>query len=64
MEKKVVIEYFKGTQKVADMVGISHAAVSKWPNILTDKIFHRIIGAAAVNGISVPDEWLENQSTD
>ncbi|WEJ62173.1 Cro/CI family transcriptional regulator [Thiomicrorhabdus lithotrophica] len=58
MNKKVIIDYFGSVQNVADLLGTSHAAVSKWPDELSDRIFHRVVGAATDKGIPFPQEWV------
>lgn len=57
MHKREVIEHFGNVQKVADLLGVTHAAVSKWPEKLSDKVFDRVIGAAVRKGVDIPDAW-------
>ncbi len=61
MKKEIVISHFGSVQKVADILEVSHAAVSKWPDELTNAIFHRVMGAALDKGIRVPIEWISSR---
>lgn len=53
MNKKQAIAYFGGVCATARAIGISDAAVSKWPDVLSPKISDRIIAALVRKGMDV-----------
>lgn len=58
MKKSDVIHHFGGNQsEVARVVGVTSAAVHRWPEVLTSAIKHRLIGAMYCKGRKVPVSW-------
>lgn len=53
MNKKQAIGYFGGVCATARAIGISDAAVSQWPDVLSQKISDRVIAAMVRNGMDV-----------
>lgn len=53
MNKKQAIAYFGGVCATARAVGVSNAAVSRWPDVLSPKISDRVIAALVRKGIDV-----------
>lgn len=60
MTKDQAIQLLGGSQsEAARMVGASAAAVSKWPEKLSNRITQRVVGALVMNGMQVPNEILK-----
>lgn len=55
MNKKQAIAYFGGVCATARAVGITDAAVSRWPDVLSPKISDRIVAALVRMGRDVSD---------
>lgn len=53
MNKKQAIAYFGGVCATARAVGVSNAAVSRWPDVLSPKISDRVIAAMVRKGMDV-----------
>lgn len=53
MNKKQAIAYFGGVCATARAVGVSSAAVCRWPDVLSPKISDRIIAALVRKGMDV-----------
>lgn len=65
MEKTYAIELLGGTQAAAAAaVGISEAAVWKWPEVLTPKIADRVIAALVRANRPIPPEALRTSEPD
>ena len=58
MKKKDVLQLFGGVTRLAEAIGISHAAVSMWPETLTPILRDRVIAAALRTGRRIPAAWL------
>lgn len=58
MQKTHAIELLGGTVgSAASAMGISHSAVSQWPDVLTPKLIDRVIAGCLRTGVDVP-EWV------
>ncbi|MDA3806515.1 MAG: hypothetical protein PF440_01265 [Thiomicrorhabdus sp.] len=61
MLKKEVIEFFAGVggtaKDAAEKIGISSAAISKWPNELTDDMQGKVLVACRKLKKRVPKHW-------
>lgn len=55
MNKKQAIAYFGGVCATARAIGITDAAVCRWPDVLSPKISDRIIAALVRKGMDVSD---------
>ena len=53
MNKRQAIAFFGNARKTARAVGVSDAAVSRWPDVLSPKISDRVIAAMVRNGMDV-----------
>lgn len=59
MKKHDAISLFGSASKTAKAVRVTPAAVSLWPEILSDAIADRVIAAAMRQGIEIPPELLK-----
>jgi len=51
MHKQDVIKIWGGVGKLASALGVSTAAISQWPTILTMRQEHEVLGAAVRAGL-------------
>ena len=52
MQKTKALEMLGGTTAAAKAIGVSYQAVSKWPDVLTDRISDRVHAALARMALS------------
>ncbi len=53
MTKSQAKYIFRGTEKLADALGLTRQAIHKWPKTLTEKQEKRVLGAASLMGVDV-----------
>lgn len=58
MNKNEAIELFGSRAKTAKALGVTRAAVSKWPDRLSAAVSDRVIAAAVRKGIELPSDML------
>jgi len=64
MKKVDAIKLFGNGQKTAKAVRVSKSSVSKWPEILPNRIADRVIAAACRQRIPIPEHLLADCPTE
>lgn len=59
MTKEDVISFLGSGQKLAELIGVTHGAISQWPSNLSRAKKDQILGAMRRKGIAHPEEWLK-----
>lgn len=59
MNKAEAIQHFGSISALAVAVGVTHQAISRWPDPLPPRIADRVIAAALRKNGQVPPQWIE-----
>ena len=63
MTKTEVIKVFGSQAAIAKALGISRSAVSQWNEFLTPDNRTKVIAAASILGIEIPESWKRSEQS-